>query len=376
MTKSGYRVLISGGLATGGVQTHTSALCRILRDAGAEVALAGTYVSWPDRLVEEISGLGVRICAPRGYRKPSGFLSKGLACMKGFLLLKRNFDLVLCLGNSGFHRFCASFAHPEGVKLYNEILPRVNPGSVRFLSKMDAFVGISRYNCADLREKFPNAVVKRLPHIYRAEPIGAALRRPAVGGRQLRLAYIGRLDPWKRPHWLVREWRSYAEQGPVGPARLDIYGADTGQLAQPIQQMVREMNLDSVIAYHGPYDHKELDRILDETDLVLHPSQFEGLGLVLLESMHRGVPVVATEAFGSAELGEENPDVAITPGDHWEEFKAGVMRMAQRIRMGEIDSVRLQRWVEARYGYARLCDEWRHALLRPKEYFGLKRRGE
>ena len=186
------------------------------------------------------------------------------------------------------------------------------------------------------------------------------------------MAFMGRLDPWKRPHLLVKEWQSIVAQPGVAPARLDIHGIDTGNLAGTIRQTIKDLHLESVVACHGGYDLQTLDSLLQNVDLVLNPSQFEGLGLVLFEAMNRGVPVVATEAFGSGELGEENPDVLITPGDNWDQFKAGVSQMARRIRAGEIDSLRLQRWVEARYSHAHLAEEWKKALLQPREYFGLR----
>ncbi len=85
--------------------------------------------------------------------------------------------------------------------------------------------------------------------------------------------------------------------------------------------------------------------------------------------MQRGVPVVATSAGGTSELGDDNPDAIITEGTDWRLFEAGVAEMAGRIRTGQIDAARLQAWTESRYGHQRVADAWRRALLTPDIFF-------
>jgi glycosyltransferase involved in cell wall biosynthesis len=111
-----------------------------------------------------------------------------------------------------------------------------------------------------------------------------------------------------------------------------------------------------------------LETILATADLVVLPSLWEGLPLVLVEAMSRGVPVVTTNAGGSAELGEANADVIVT-GTEWDSFKIGLNEMARRLREGLIDSVRLHQWTESKYGYDVVSAQWIDALLRPGAFF-------
>jgi glycosyltransferase involved in cell wall biosynthesis len=123
------------------------------------------------------------------------------------------------------------------------------------------------------------------------------------------------------------------------------------------------------VKIHGAYGTDDLPRIFAASDLVVLPSLYEGLPLVLVEAMLHGIPVVATSAGGTVELGEENPDVIISNGTDWFHFEAGLGDMAQRLRDGRIDGVRLHDWTESRYGFEKVAKAWRQALLDPQSCF-------
>lgn len=55
----------------------------------------------------------------------------------------------------------------------------------------------------------------------------------------------------------------------------------------------------SAIHFHGPVAHVVLMRELEGMDLLLHPSLEESFGMVLIEAMALGVPVLAGEHSGA-----------------------------------------------------------------------------
>jgi glycosyltransferase involved in cell wall biosynthesis len=131
---------------------------------------------------------------------------------------------------------------------------------------------------------------------------------------------------------------------------------------------VADERMEHEVKIHGAYELADLPRILLETDVVVLPSLWEGLPLVLVEAMLKGVPFVATAAGGTEELGVGNPDVRVTPTE-WTDFERGLVETAHRIREGQIDSLRLHRWAEDRYGFAAVSRSWLECLLRPHQFF-------
>jgi glycosyltransferase involved in cell wall biosynthesis len=175
------------------------------------------------------------------------------------------------------------------------------------------------------------------------------------------MAFLGRLAPHKRPVQLVESFATWT--APLAPARLELHGPDLDGEGEVLRRTIARLQVEGNVRLCGHFAPTDLPRILENTDVVVLPSQYEGLPLVLVEAMQRGIPIVATSAGGIAELGADNPDVRVTPGTGWPEFERGMYQMAQALRAGEIDARRLHAWTEARYGYAAVAAAWRSELL-------------
>ena len=61
---------------------------------------------------------------------------------------------MLCMGTSSLHRLASLAAKPGGFKIYNEIIPRPNQKMWPLIRRMDGLIGISKFNCGELRQLF------------------------------------------------------------------------------------------------------------------------------------------------------------------------------------------------------------------------------
>jgi hypothetical protein len=103
------RILISGGLAAGGSQTHVTLLCRVLRQAGAELTVAAASTNWPDEAISNLKNLGVRVVvSPFGFG-PFKILGKALALVLWPFLLRRDYDVLYCIGEGKMHLWTSRF---------------------------------------------------------------------------------------------------------------------------------------------------------------------------------------------------------------------------------------------------------------------------
>lgn len=135
------------------------------------------------------------------------------------------------------------------------------------------------------------------PERLRVVPLAPALapgRRPPPPGPYL-LA-VGALRPKKNLERLVTAWRSLREEGL--PHRLVLAGADFG-----LGTRLHELAGDQPLALTGFAGDEEVDALMRGADLLVHPSLYEGFGLVLVEAMARGCPVAAADATALPETG-------------------------------------------------------------------------
>jgi glycogen(starch) synthase len=186
----------------------------------------------------------------------------------------------------------------------------------------------------------------RLPHAPRDTAIAhsgidPAFVAPAVEREwRWRLLYVGRLDPKKGVHDAVAALARLPAQ-----ATLTIAGSwdprDEGELAE----FVRELGVDDRVTMLGQLSHEQLAALYREHDALLFPVRWEEpWGLVPLEAMASGCPVVATGRGGSAEYLEDGRNCLLAQVGHPESLAECVRRLADspdlraRLRAGGADT--------------------------------------
>ena len=97
-----------------------------------------------------------------------------------------------------------------------------------------------------------------------------------------RLIFIGRLAPQKRPDWLLR-----ISEGTGFP--VEVMGE--GELRDYIQKASTDRNLD--FRFQG--QRKDPWSEVENGDLLIIPSEYEGDGLVVVEGMQRNLPMLLAD---------------------------------------------------------------------------------
>ncbi|WP_329579027.1 glycosyltransferase family 4 protein [Kitasatospora sp. NBC_01250] len=125
-------------------------------------------------------------------------------------------------------------------------------------------------------------------------PVRESAQAGATEERPLELLYVGRLSPQKNVARLLEAMRLVRE-----PVRLRIVG--DGELRGRLEAQARELGLTRV-EFAGARLGDELVSAYAEADAFVLPSDKEGMPLVVLEAMAAGLPVIATDVPGNAEL--------------------------------------------------------------------------
>jgi glycosyltransferase involved in cell wall biosynthesis len=81
---------------------------------------------------------------------------------------------------------------------------------------------------------------------------------------------------------------------------LNLLIAGDGPEKNNLEQLVVKLNLESNVKFLGKIS--EMDNFFAQIDVFVHPSIREGFGLVVLEAMSRGIPVIAANNTSLPEL--------------------------------------------------------------------------
>lgn len=113
-----------------------------------------------------------------------------------------------------------------------------------------------------------------------------------------RLVSVARLTKWKGHADLINAFSLLQSQHQ--DITLDIYG--DGEYRPQLEQLIRELKLSESVRLCGSISHCDLFKKMADYDLFVLPSTSEAFGLVFLEAMAFGLPVIAADAGGPGEI--------------------------------------------------------------------------
>lgn len=141
-----------------------------------------------------------------------------------------------------------------------------------------------------------------------AVPLGAppALTAPVprTVDRPLRLLWAGTFSARKGAHYLIEAL------GRLGPLhrhfRVDVYG----RVTVPSRLCAKAP---ANLSFHGSVPRADLFSAFDAADLLVLPTLSDGFGMVIVEALARGLPVITTASAGAADFIEDRGNGLLIP---------------------------------------------------------------
>jgi glycosyltransferase involved in cell wall biosynthesis len=130
----------------------------------------------------------------------------------------------------------------------------------------------------------------------------------------LRILFAGRLVQQKRPDLAYKIVKELQEEGVN--VEMDMWGSKVSGKINFSPPLLKS----SAIRFRGEYNGL-ISIPLDRYDLMLHPSAWEGLPNVIIESMGNGLPVIAADVGGVREIVTEETGWLIKNHDDPESYK-------------------------------------------------------
>jgi len=188
--------------------------------------------------------------------------------------------------------------------------PSFKPVTQWSIEQSDAVTAVSRYLRDETYGKIP--VNKEIEVVYNfIDPDRHEVRAPRclpekTSERQVTLMHISNFRALKRTDDVVRIFARVREST---DARLVLVG--DGPEYGRTRELVDTLGLADAVRYVGVVD--EVAPLLKAADVLLLPSETESFGLVALEAMASGVPVVASDVGGLPEVVEHGVTGFLAP---------------------------------------------------------------
>jgi len=115
------------------------------------------------------------------------------------------------------------------------------------------------------------------------------------------ILFLGSLQPRKNLEFLVSAFSLIAEDT---PHHLILAGAP-GSSSEELHKQVVRLGINDRVIFTGYIDDKERAALYQHSELFVYPSKYEGFGLVLLEAMSFGIPVITTNVSSLPEVVED-----------------------------------------------------------------------
>lgn len=140
---------------------------------------------------------------------------------------------------------------------------------------------------------------------------GVTYRKRSGFGESPVALYVGRLTVTKGIRFLVESFKEVILKVP--DAKLAIAGSGSKYEEADIKSRIKALGLENCVIFLGQVSEEELPEVYAASDVVVLPSLVEGFGLVLLEGMAAGRPVVASRLGPIEEIVTDGEEGYLVP---------------------------------------------------------------
>jgi glycosyltransferase involved in cell wall biosynthesis len=166
---------------------------------------------------------------------------------------------------------------------------------------------------------------------------------------------VAHLREHKGQDVLLRAFHQIAEEFPG----LTLHFVGAGPYAPVLESLTRELNLNGRVRYLGNLPRPEALREIASARIFCLPSRREPFGLVLLEAMAFGVPVVATRVGGIPEIIRSGVDGLLVEPNSPSQLAETLRRVLRDPSLSQKLVREAKVRVESHFGVARFFSDYR-----------------
>ena len=151
-----------------------------------------------------------------------------------------------------------------------------------------------------------NISAEKIPVVYNGIPLSNYSQKSTYDlSSPIRVLHIGRFTEAKNHNVLLQALRNVHEKN--NDVVLTLVG--DGELKIDIMNMIKDYNMESYVHCLGTLDN--VNRVLNDSDIFLLPSVYEGMPMTLIEAMATGMPIIASRVGGIPNMVKDHFDALL-----------------------------------------------------------------
>lgn len=133
------------------------------------------------------------------------------------------------------------------------------------------------------------------PVVFNGVPMEKCHKKTDYAGNK-KILHVGRFAIAKNHEVLVKSIANLVESG--HEVQLDLYGQ--GELEESTKDLVKKLHMENNINFCGLTD--DIYSIMEQCDMFVLPSIYEGMPMTLIEAMGTGMPILASNVGGIPDM--------------------------------------------------------------------------
>lgn len=221
---------------------------------------------------------------------------KAISIAPALAVQKLNIPHIYDIGDDWLKTYAANSLKKKIFQRLKCLLPFFVGGKVM----LDPVIVPSRWMASELRALYGSRKVHVIPRAIALPPENTRELLPP-----LRFVFAGRIEPLKGLDILINAARMLHSDYP--DFSVDIYGEEYPHSADTSRALIERHGLKAHFNFRGK--SQNMQRIFPQYDIMIMPTLArETFGRVIIEAMASGLIVIATNAFGPAEIIEHQVD--------------------------------------------------------------------
>jgi len=180
------------------------------------------------------------------------------------------------------------------------------------LKRADAIISVSK-STKDEVVKFFGISPEKITPIYHGFKRICTEPETVVSVPDKFFFFAGTIKERKNVWNIVKAFNLFKKENPNTKHKVVIGGKKAGEYYEKIVNYAKENNLEQDVIFLDHINDSQLSYVYKKAEALIFPSLIEGTGNPILEAMDCGIPVITSNIFGPAELGDDGSAVLIDP---------------------------------------------------------------